>query len=334
MKPRTSFLALGCGLALVVVTSACDTQAPPVAPPTRPFLVVANQRSGVATLIELSSGRVSHVELGLQPHEVAVSPDARIAALTIPSEGFRSGRKVVVLDLATGGVRRTIDIGDYRNPHGLAFLSDSTALIGTLGGTSALVVDVRTGRVLRSIDGLPANPYVLKLTATGRAYVSSPHSSKVTEIDLAAQRVTRTIEIPDDPAGIAVSADGKELYAAVWRQNAGGGIAIFDIDKGVVVARLPATQPRRLAVTADGKSVVVSDHHHLRVVDRATRQVRSVDIGRNAGGSGVECTPDSARCYVALSEAGEVVEVDLASARVLRRFAARKGVDGLAYVAP
>ena len=332
MSPGISLQALGCALALIVVASACDTQAPPVAPPTRPFLVVANQRSGVATLIELSSGRVSHLELGLKPHEVAVSPDSRIAALTIPSEGFRSGRKVVVLDLATGGVRRTINVGDYKDPHGLAFLSDSVALIGTLGGTSALYVDVRNGRVLRAIDGLPENPYVVKLTATGRAYVSSPHSSKVTEIDLAAQRVTRTIEIPDDPAGIAVSADGRELYAAVWRQNAGGGIAIFDIDKGVVAAKLPATQPRRLTVTADGRTVVVSDRDHLRIVDRASRQTRSVDIGPNAGGSGVACAPDSARCYVALSRAGEVVEVDLTSARVVRRFAAQQGVDGLAYV--
>ncbi len=269
----------------------------------------------------------------MDPHEVAVAPDARVAALTIPSQGFRSGRKVVVLDLASATTLRTIDVGDYRNPHGVAFLSDSVALVGTLAGTSAVYVDVRNGRVLRSIDGLPPNPYIIALTATGRAYVSSPHSSKVSEIDVAAARVTRTISIPDDPAGIAVSADGKELYAAVWRENAGGGIAIVDLDKGVVSAKLPATQPRRMTVTADGKLVVVSDRDHLRIVDRASRQVRSVALGQNAGGSGVACSPDSTRCYVALSQAGEVVEVDVSAARVVRRFAAGKGVDGVDYVA-
>jgi YVTN family beta-propeller protein len=187
--------------------------------------------------------------------------------------------------------------------------------------------------VLGAVDGLPANPYVIKLTATGRAYVSSPHSSKVTEIDVGTKRVTRTIDIPDDPAGIAVSADGRELYAAVWRQNVGGGIAIFDLEKGVVAAKLPATQPRRLAVTADGNRVIVSDRDHLRIVDRASRQVRSVALGQNAGGSGVACSPDSTRCYVALSQAGEIVEVDVGAARVMRRFAAQRGVDGAAYVA-
>jgi DNA-binding beta-propeller fold protein YncE len=340
MSPRASHLARGSALAFVVIASSCDgraaadAQGAAVSPPSRPFVVVANQRSGVATLVEVASGRVSHLELGVKPHEVAVSPDARIAVLTVPSERFRSSSsKVVVLDLATVAIARTIDLGRYEGPHGVAFLSDSVALIGTLSGTSAVYVDVRNGRVLRSVDGLPENPYVVKLTATGRAYVSSPHSSKVTEIDVAAARVTRTIDIPDDPAGIAVSADGKELYAAVWREDAGGGIAIFDLEKGVVSAKLPATQPRRIAVTADGKLVVVSDRDYLRIVDRATRQVRSVALGQNAGGSGVACSPDSTRCYVALSQAGEVVEVDVSAARVLRRFAAQKAVDGVAYVA-
>jgi DNA-binding beta-propeller fold protein YncE len=319
-------------VAILAVASGCDAQATPVVAPAKPFVIVANQRSGVATLVELASGRVSHVDLDAKPHEVAVSPDARVAALTIPSEGFRSGRKVVVLDLATAKIARTIDIGDYENPHGVAFVSDSVALIGTLAGTSAVYVDVRNGHVLRVVDGLPENPYIVKLTATGRAYVSSPHRSKVTEIDVASARISRTIDIADDPAGIAVSADGKELFAAVWRENAGGGIAIYDLEKGVVSTKLPATQPRRLTVTADGRLVVASDRDHLRIIDRASRQVRSVALGENAGGSGVACAPDSARCYVALSGAGEIVEVDVGAARVLRRFAAQKGADGLAYV--
>jgi DNA-binding beta-propeller fold protein YncE len=334
MPLSASYLTLGCAFGVLVVASGCDAQSAPIAAPTKPFLVVANQRSGVATLVELTSGRVSHVDLDANPHEVAVSPDARVAALTIPSEAlrFRNGRKVVVLDLATAKIARTIDIGDYKNPHGVAFVSDSVALIGTLAGTSAVYVDVRNGRVLRAVDGLPENPYIVKTTATGRAYVSSPHGGKVTEIDIASARVTRTIDIPDDPAGIAVTADGKELFAAVWRESAGGGIAVFDLDKGVVAAKLPATQPRRITVTADGKLVVASDRDHLRIIDRASRQMRSVAVGQNGGGSGVACAPDSTRCYVALSGAGEIVEIDVGVGQVLRRFKAQKGADGLAYV--
>ena len=334
MSLRVLSQAFGRALALIATVAACGgAQQSAVVPPTRPFIVVANQQSGVATLVDLGSGRVSHVELGLKPHEVAVSPDTRIAVLTIPSETFnRSSRKVVVLDLATAKVQRVIDLGNYKEPHGIAFLSDSVALIGTLVGTSAVYVDVRNGKVLRAVDGLPENPYVVKLTATGRAYVSSPHSSKVSEIDVATGRVTRTIEIPDDPAGIAVTADGKELYAAVWRENGGGGIAIYNLEKGAVVTKLPATQPRRITVTPDGKHVVVSDRDHVRIIDRATAQLRSVSVGQNGGGSGVACSPDSVRCYIPLSQSGEIVEVQIATGAVLRRFKAQRGVDGIAYI--
>lgn len=331
---RTSlFRGFACVVGVSLASAGCGAQAPVGAPPVGPLVVVANQRSGVATLVELNTGRVSHVPLDAKPHEVAVSPDARVAALTVPTDGFRSGRRVLVLDVASAKIVRTIDLGDYKEPHGIEFASDSVAIVGTLGGTSAVFVDVFGGRILRSVENLPPNPYVVKQTARGRVYISSPHSSKVTEVDIASGRATRELAIRDDPAGIAVSADGTELYAAVWRENGGGGIAIVDLATGNVVAKLSATQPRRLTVTADQKLVVATDRDHLRIVERATRQVRSVTLGSNAGGSGVACAPDSRRCYVALSQAGEIVEVDVDRGSVLRRFAAQRGVDGVAYVA-
>jgi DNA-binding beta-propeller fold protein YncE len=329
---RALTLAVHSVIGAIAFASACEAQPSMAAPPSRPYIIVANQRSGVATMVEVATGRVSHVDLDLRPHEVAVSRDARLAALTIPSETMRTSRKVVVLHVASGRVLRTIELRDVRQPHGIAFINDSVALVGALSGTSVAYVNIRNGQLLRSVGGLPENPYVVELTATGRAYVSSPHSSKVSEIDVAAARVTRTFDIPDDPAGIAVSPDGTELYAAVWRENAGGGIAIYDLVKDVVVAKLPATQPRRMAVTADARLLVVSDRDHLRIVDRASRQMRSVSLGQNAGGSGVACSPDSTRCYVALSQAGAIVEVDVSAGRVLRRFVAERGVDGVAYV--
>jgi DNA-binding beta-propeller fold protein YncE len=329
---RTRHLPLLGALGLLAIASGCDAQATPLAAPTKPYLVVANQRSGVATIVDLASGRVSDVDLDAKPHEAVVSPNGGTVALTIPSEGFGSGRTIIVLDANTAAVQRRIDIGNYRNPHGVAFLNDTVAIVGTLGGTSALFVNVQNGRILRTVEGLPENPYIVKIATNGRAYVSSPHSSKVSEIDVITGTVTRTLSIPDDPAGIAVSADGKELYAAVWKENTGGGIAVIDLTTGTASARLPATQPRRITITSDGRHVVTSDRDNVRIIDRTSRQLRSVPLGANAGGSGVDCSPDSTRCYVALSQAGEVVEIDVASARVLRRFKTERGADGMAYV--
>jgi DNA-binding beta-propeller fold protein YncE len=221
---------LACVLVAVVSVPICNAQATSVVPPAKPFLVVANQRSGVATLVDVATGRVSHVKLGGNPHEVAASPDEPRCR---PHSSVRD------------------------------------------------VPPQPQGRRARSRDD------------TGR----SDHQSR-----------------------------------RLHRENADGGIAIFDLAKGIVVAKIPATQPRRITVTADGKRVVATDRDHLRIIDRATRQVRSLPLGPNAGGSGVACSPDSVRCYVALSQSGEIVEVDLRAARVPRRFAAQQGADGIAYV--
>lgn len=331
MHTRACSLALRCAAAIALSASTAAAQTVRTARPVAPFLVVANQRTDAATIVELASGRVTHVELGVTPHEVAVSPDGRLAVLTNPFGRIGSNRNLVVLDLATMRVARRVRLRDHEAPHGVAFVSDSVVLVGALEGTSLAYVNVRNGRVLRGVSGIPEHPYLIALAATGRAYASSPHSSEVTEVDVATGRVLRTIGIPDDPAGIAVSPDGRELFAAVWREPVGGGIAIVDLGDGRI-SRLPASQPRRMAVTADGRRVVVSDRDHLRIVDRATRQVRLVALGADAGASGVACAPDATRCYVALSRGGQIVEVDLGAARVTRRFAARRGLDGVAYV--
>jgi len=133
---------------------------------------------------------------------------------------------------------------------------------------------------------------------------------------------------------MGVSPDGGEVWGAVWRQGAGGGMAVVDITQGQVVARIPGlTQPRRVAFSRDGSHVFVTDRDHLRVIDRVKRQlIASVFLGDNAGGSGVSCSPDAARCYVATSQSGEVVEIDVNDFKVLRRFPAERGADGIAYV--
>jgi YD repeat-containing protein len=306
-----------------------------VAPASGPVVVAVNQRTQAATIVEANSGRVvATVPLGIEPHEATASPNGRTVAIAGLNDGMRRNRRLLLLDVASRELRR-IELGTLRGPHGVAFLSDSVVLVSAMFDTSIAYVDVPSGRVLRVVGGIPEEPYLLKIAArTNRAFVSSPHSSIVTEIDVTAGRKLRAFSIPDDPAGIAVSSDGTELWAAVWRQAVGGAVAVVDIASGAVAARLDGfQQPRRLTFTADGRRVAVTDQNHLRIVDRANRRLlASVPLGDNAGGSGVSCTPDSTRCWVGLSSTGEIVEVDVVNFRIVRRIANSRGVDGIIYV--
>ena len=331
--PLRETVAVG---ALVVATfTSVDSAQAPVAAPSGAVVIAVNQRREAATIYEVSSGRVvATVDLGIEPHEVTVSPNGRVVAIAGLNEGrLRRNRKLLLLDPLSRQLRR-VELG-LRGPHGVTFISDSLLLVSAMFDTSVAYVDVPSGRVTRVVGGIASEPYLLHLARpTGRAYVSSPHTSVITEIDVAAGRKLRVFSVDDSPAGMGVSPDGSEIWGAVWRQEVGGGMAVIDVAKGQVVAKVSGvTQPRRVAFAPNGSKLFVTDRDHLRIIDRGKRQViASVFLGENAGGSGVSCSPDGARCYVATSQLGEVVEVDVNDFKVLRRFPGERGADGIAYV--
>jgi DNA-binding beta-propeller fold protein YncE len=320
-------------LAVSAVVPVVHTQSQTLA--SGPLVIAVNQRREAATIYDVSSGRVvAEVELGIEPHEVTVSPNGRVVAIAGLNEGrLRRNRNLLLLDPASRQLRR-VNLG-LRGPHGVTFISDSLLLVSAMFDTALAYVHVPSGRVTRVVGAIPAEPYLLHFArTTGRAYVSSPHANAITEIDVAAARKTRVFSVDDAPAGMGVSPDGGEVWGAVWREEVGGGMAVVDVAKGEVVAKVSGvTQPRRVAFAPNGSRVFVTDRDHLRIIDRAKRQViGSVFLGDNAGGSGVTCTPDAARCYVAINRPGEIVEVDVNEFKVLRRFPNAPGADGIIYV--
>jgi DNA-binding beta-propeller fold protein YncE len=320
-------------LVIATFTPVESAQAPAVS--SGAMIVAVNQRREAATIYDVSSGRVlASVELGIEPHEVAVSPSGRVVAIAGLNEGrLRRNRKLLLLDPVRRQLRH-VELG-LRGPHGVTFVSDSLLMVSAMFDGSVAYVDVPSGRVMRTVTGLAGEPYVLHLARPiGRAYVSSPESGVVIEIDVAGAKKLRVFPVEDSPAGMNVSPDGAEVWAAVWREGAGGGMAVIDIARGQVVAKVTGlTQPRRVAFAPDGNRVFVTDRDHLRVIDRAKREiVASVFLGTNAGGSGLSCAPDGSRCYIATSTSGEVIEVDVNGFKVLRRFPAERGADGIAFV--
>ena len=327
------------GLAMVLVSwlavGACGRSAASLQAPSGPVIVVANQDRGVATFIDLTSGRVlGDIDVGIDPHEAAVSPDGRTVAFASPSTFFGSANKVVLLDAATATLSRTIDLGEFRWPHGIAFRDARTLLVSSRDNAAVVVVDVESGEVTGAIDNGGAQPYLLHLVrSTQRGYTSNPATLALTEVDLTAGRLLRTWKIADDPAGFNVAPDGKSLWVATGNDDVPYGISVIDLPGGNVVARLSGfAQPRRLAFSPDGAKVVITDGADLRVFDARSRQeLARVHLGDGANASGVAFRATAALCYVALSGAGVVAEVDLDGFAVTRTFAVGAGADGIAF---
>src|SRR5689334_5566328 len=98
----------------VVLSAATDVGAQ-----SGDLLLVLNKNAAEAVLLDPATGaRVAAMPTGPFPHEVTVSPDGRTAV--VANYGAQQpGSSLTVLDLATRAAVRTIDLGEYRRPHGI-----------------------------------------------------------------------------------------------------------------------------------------------------------------------------------------------------------------------
>lgn len=316
----------------------------PVIPPEGPVLLVNNQGSGTTTILEVRTGRlVAHIQVGDGPHEVAASPDGRWAVVTLPGDsrsfnpfGNMKSNKLALIDVATATLKRTIDLGEYGTPHGVAFLSDNrTVAVTSEPRHSVVLVDIESGAVLDAISaGSNAGPYLLALSQDRkRIYTANIASSTVGEIDVATRTLLRTIPAPGVPEGIAVSPDGNTVWLVESLKTR--TLAVLDLKTGATLVTFDGfVHPHRVGLSPDGAFALVTDAggNEIRIYDaRNRRELRRVSTGEDNKPVGLSFAPDSKLAYVTL--AGGIAEVDLSSQAVLRRFKATESrPDGVVYV--
>ena len=311
-------------------------------------LVVLNKAEASASIISLADGSiVATMPVGDGPHEVAVSPDGNWA-VAANYGGRTAGNSLTVLDLRNRRAVRTIDLGTYARPHGIAFLPDGKRVIVTSEQAKALVlVDVTNGRVDRAIDlGQPA--HLLTLARDGRhVWTANIATGSVSSVELDGTNLLTAVT-GKGPEGHDVSPNGKELWAADRTLNR---ITVLDAKTLRALDSIPTGEfPNRLHFTPDGRWVLVSNIRSgtVDVIDAATRRVAdhisfTVDSTRtNAtvlgamGGSpqpeGILIAPDGKRAWIALSAANRLAEIDLATRKVVRYIATRQEPDGMGYV--
>ncbi len=311
-------------------------------------LLVLNKSEANVSLLDERTGAVSAtVPVGLGPHEVAVSPDGRTAVVSNYGVRGKDGRTLTVLDVAGARAVRTIDLGELRRPHGLAFLPDGRTVAVTAEANQAVaLVDVPSGRVLRTWATGAETSHMLAVSPDGaRIFVANVGSGSVTAIDVATGTV-RSTATGAGAEGIAVSPDGTEVWVA---NRASDTVSVVDAATLEVRATLACPSfPIRVAFTRDGRGVLVSRARSgdVAVFDRATRKetgripmsAKAVDpsgrlfsgmFGASPAPVGILVPPSGTSVFVANSNADVVAVVDLARMEVVGGFPAGKEPDGL-----
>jgi DNA-binding beta-propeller fold protein YncE len=274
---------------------------------------------------DLATGRVlAHVELGLFPASLQVSPDGHyvyVANFNLHGDMVPSSISIV----STAEMLEVARVETCAMPHGSRFNAQGTRHYSTCMMDEALVeIDATNFTVARhffltkgserGMDGRPAtgdrrqdhsghgavapaagsgkcSPTWAAPSPDGRSvYVACNASNDIVEVDVSTWTLKRRIPAGNGVYNLAVTRDGSRLVATNKRDQS---VSVFDVASGRELGRIPTLRRvvHGVAISADDRYAFVSVEGYgsepgtLEMIDlMALKRVASVNVGQMAGG--------------------------------------------------
>ncbi len=287
-------------------------------------LLVVNRHSGAGSvsLFDLhTETEIARVPVGAGwPHEVAVSPNGRLAVIAEYGE-VDPGRYVVVMDIPNARVLGRIDMGPGMKPHDSLFLPDNRHAVITLETIDEVaIVDVESLSVVRTypIGDAAREGHMIWLSPDGsRVYVGARlGEGTVSIVYLDEDRDPTVIQTGLGAEAITVTPDGGSVWIINQDDNT---ISIIDPESLTIRETFDAaTQPRRLANLPDGRMAVVygnSTDVGIRIYDtRSLDVLADLDIpGDDVGAGGFGFFAVGNTGYVSTRQDGRILVYDFAN---------------------
>ena len=245
-------------------------------------LLVSNRSGGSISFIDLTTGvEIARIPIGpIIPHEVAVSPDGRLALTAEYGPNTDPGRRVILIDVATASIIGRIDLGPDSRPHTARFLPDGQHAVATMQDSDQLaLLDLVSMQVVRTYPTGGREGHMVRLSPDGsRAYVTSRGAEgTLSVIFLNEERAPVVIETGLGAEGLSVTPDGSEVWVV---NRAAESISIIDTESLEVVATI-GSRPLagRIEMSSDGRAIVPNGSsaaqvpQYLRVFDVESREM-------------------------------------------------------------
>ena len=320
----------------------------PEVSPRAGMVVVANQEGASVTVLDAADLKtIATLPVGVGPHEVAISPDGRWAVVTNYGNQTVVGQTLSVIDLAaeTPAVVRTIDLGEYHRPHGVAFVQAGVKLVVTSESSQRLLLlDFVSGLVDTALATNARGSHMVTVQRDGRrAWTSNVADGTVTEFDIDTRTTKRTFPVASQVEGISATPGGVQVWVG---SNAAKTVTVIDGATANTLGTITGFgTPYRVASSRSGRVVLVADPDSNRVTifDTGTRRelarinlgaekgVGTPTSGKNAGPEGITFDPIVDVAYVTLHATNQVVAIDLVSRKVVGFGAVGAGPDGIAF---
>jgi YVTN family beta-propeller protein len=306
------------------------------APPALGMLVVANQREHTALLIDPETRQeLAKVSVGVNGHEVAVSPDSRFAYVPIYGNSGvgkpgTDGTTIDIVDLRERKLAATIDLGKPLRPHCAEFGPDGLLYVTAELAKAVDVIDPATRKVVAEIPTGAIESHMLVISPDGRrAYTANVAAGSVSVLDLKQRTLVTVIPVAKTVQRISISSDGKRVFT---HDQDSPRIAVIDTatDKVASWISLPATVYSS-SPTEDGRKLLAaSPSGKIFVIDLASAKLEeSFDIPRALGE--LLLTPDGKFAFVSCPQAGTIEVLDMPGHKLLQPIKLTQGVDGLAW---
>ncbi|MGQ3031962.1 MAG: YncE family protein, partial [Ferrovibrionaceae bacterium] len=155
----------------ITVLSTLLLAAAPVAAET---LLIGNKGEDTLSLVALDTGaEVARLPTGKMPHEIAISPDGKQAAVVA-----YGATTIDVFDVAERKKLRTIDLSPNQRPHGLVWLSDGR-LVATAEASQSVAVVAPDGAVTSIATGQQGTHMIVVAPDNRTAYTANIASGTV-----------------------------------------------------------------------------------------------------------------------------------------------------------
>jgi len=331
MKRSRLLVTVALTLATAAAAAAAET--------THTKLYILSSAGNDMTVVDVATHEIlGTVEVGDRPHGIAAPASDDLLYVSAEFENT-----LTVVDPLTDTVTKRYPMFGNR-PNEIDVTSDGRIVyLPILGHGVYEVFDTRQEHIVERIatNGLPHNVVIspddryayLAPMDRGRAPVEAVAerglpttlNERIHVVDLRTHRVIDTIETGDAPRPIAISPDGKRLYANIDGLQ---GFLVIDLEQREVISRVAyeLTEQERQQPSRSHGIVVVRDGREVWTVDVNLGLVFAFDVTRDPpvqvarmdNGDDpywMTATPDGKTVYVASAPGDTVTAYDVASRR-------------------
>jgi YVTN family beta-propeller protein len=256
----------------------------------RPALVVLNKDASELAIVDPETWKVvGRVPTGKTPHEVAVSDDGKIALATNYGDQ-RDGTTLSVIDLDAQKEMHRVELEELRGPHGVMFLG-------------------------------------------GKFYFTAEGSNSIARYDTATNKVDWRASTGQEGTHMLVATpDGATIFTANIRSNSVSCIRVNSKTGTYKISQVAVGKgPEGIDISPDGGEVWAANSGDgtVSIIDTGScRVIGAVDV-KTKRSNRVRFTKDGKLVLISDLGAGEVVVVDAAARKEVKRVKLGSSVEGI-----